>query len=92
MREDRSYIVSPSLPIPEKGAVDDNDQPPHRQAANYHRRITNDCDGEFTVTMEHPSKSKPKPFAYKVTGLGVGIELAAPMVSSLATASTPRAG
>lgn len=92
MREDRSYIVSPSLPIPEKGAVDDNDQPPHRQAANYHRRITNDCDGEFTVTMEHPSKSKPKPFAYKVTGLGVGLELAAPMVSSSAAASTPRAG
>lgn len=91
-REDGSYIVSPSLPIPEKGADDDNDQPPHRQAANYHRRISNACDGEFTVTMEQPSKSKPKPFAYKVTALGVAFEVAAPMVSSSAAASTPRAG
>jgi len=91
-REDGSYIISPSLPIPEKGAEDDNDQPPHRQAANYHRRISKGCDGEFTVTMEHPLKSRPKPFAYKVTALGVAFEIAAPMVSSSAAATTPRAG
>ena len=92
LREQGGYIVSPSLPIPADGADDDNDQPPHRQAANYHKRISRECDGEFTVTMEHPSKDKPKPFAYKVTGLGVGFEIAAPMVSSSAAASTPRAG
>jgi len=92
MREDGSYIVSSSLPIPEKGADDDNDQPPHRQAANYHRRISRGCDGEFTVTMEQPSKFRPKPFAYKVTVLGVAFEIAAPMVSSSAAASDPRAG
>ena len=92
MRQERSYIVSPSLPIPEKGAEDDNDQPPHRQAANYHRRVSNGRDGEFTVTMEHPSKSRPKPFAYKVTALGIGLEIAAISVSSSAAASTPRAG
>ena len=92
MREEGSYIVSSSLPIPAKGAEDDNDQPPHRQAASYHRRISNDCDGQFTVTMEYPSKSKPKPFAYKVTVFGVKPDLAAPMVSTSAAASTPRAG
>lgn len=91
-REDGSYIVSPSCPIPEKGAEDDNDQPPHRQAAIYHWRISNACEGDFKVTMEYPSKSKPKPFAYKVTALGVGLEITAPMVSSSAAAATPRAG
>lgn len=91
-REEGSYIVSPSCPIPEKGADDDNDQPPHRQAAKYHRRISTSCDGEFTVTMEHPSKAKPKPFAYKVTALGVGFEVAAPSIGSSTSSSTPRAG
>lgn len=91
-REDGSYIVSPSCPIPAKGADDDNDQPPHRQAAKYHRRVSDGCDGEFRVTMEHPSKANPKPFAYKVTALGVAYEVAAPMVSSAASSSTPRAG
>lgn len=91
-REDGSYIVSPSDPIPEKGADDDNDQPPHRQAAKYHRRISAACDGEFTVTMEHPSKTNPKPFAYTITALGIAFEVAAPMVASSASSSTPRAG
>ena len=92
-REVGSYIISPSWPIPAKGSEDDNsDQPPHRQAANYHRRISADRDGAFVVTMEKPSKSNPQPFAYKVTALGVAPDLAAPMVSSTAAASTPRAG
>ena len=91
-REDGSTIVSPSLPIPAKGSEEDNDQPPHRQAAKYHRRISDDCGGEFVVTMEHPSKDNPKPFAYKVTALGIALALAAPMVSTTAAASTPRAG
>lgn len=92
-REDGAIIVSPSCPIPAKGSEDDkSDQPPHRQAANYHRRISAERDGEFVVTMEHPSKASPKPFAYKVTALGIALALAAPMVSRAAAASTPRAG
>lgn len=92
-REDGSYIVSPSWPIPAKGSDDDKgDQPPHRQTANYHRRISDERDGEFVVTMEEPSKDKPKPFAYKVTARGVALDVAAPMVVSAAAASTPRAG
>lgn len=92
-REEAGDIVSPSWPIPTKGSADDKSvQPPHRQAANYHRRITRGCDGDFLVTMEHPSPANPKPFTYEVTALGIAIALAAPMISSSAAASTPRAG
>ena len=92
-REDGSTIVSPSRPIPEKGTEEDkSDQPPHRQAANYHRRISDERDGEFVVTMERPSKANPKQFAYKVTALGIALALVAPMVSTSAAASRLRAG
>lgn len=51
-RAEGAVIVSPSNPIPSKGSeADSGDQPPHRQAANYHRRITGDADGDFKVTM-----------------------------------------
>lgn len=92
-RNDGSIMVSPSDPIPAKGSEEDeSDQPPHRQAAIYHRRITDEHDGEFVVTMEQPSKSSPKPFAYKVTALGIAFAASAPMVAGTAAASTPRAG
>ena len=92
-RENGSVIVSPSWPIPVKGSKDDrSDQPPHRQTANYHRRISDKRNGTFVVTMEQPSKANPKPFAYKVTALGIALALATPMVGTSAGRSTPRAG
>lgn len=92
-REDGAVIVSPSDPIPAKGTeADKSVQPPHRQAANYHRRIANERDGEFEVTMEHPTTTNPKPFAYKVTAFGIALDISAPMVSSSAAAATPKAG
>lgn len=92
-REDGAIIVSPSDPIPAKGTETDKSvQPPHRQAANYHRRIANERDGEFEVTMENPTTTNPKPFAYKVTAWGLAPDFAAPMVSSSAAAATPKAG
>lgn len=88
-----AVVVSPSLPIPSKGTVDDQStQPPHRQAANYHRRASSNRGGDFEVTMEHPNKTKPESFAYKITALGVAPDIAAPMVSVSAAAATPRAG
>ena len=52
-REDGSTIVSPSSPIPKKGSeADKSDQPPHRQAANYHRRISSERDGVL-LSVEH---------------------------------------
>jgi len=92
-REEGSILVSSSCPIPAKGSeADESVQPPHRQAANYHRRISNLRDGEFVVTMEQPSKANPQPFAYNVTALGIAFAAAAPMVSSAAASETPRAG
>ena len=88
-----SIIVSPSWPIPAKGSKEDEDiQPPHRQAANHHRRVARQLDGQFTVTMEEPSPARPQPFSYEVTSFGVALIVAAPMVSSTAATATPRAG
>ena len=86
-------IVSPSWPIPAKGSEEDDDvQPPHRQAANHHRRVTRNLGGQFTVTMENPSKARPASFGYEITAFGLAAMIAAPMVSTYAAASTPRAG
>ncbi len=86
-------IVSTSWPIPSKGSKEDKDvQPPHRQAANHHRRVTKDLNGKFTVTMEEPSKSRPKSFAYEITSRGVRLDLAVPMVSTTVANTTTRSG
>lgn len=86
-------IVSPSYPIPVKGSEEDEGvQPPHRQAANHHKRVARQLDGKFMVTMEQPAKDRPKPFGFEITALGVALIIAAPMVASSAAASTPRAG
>jgi hypothetical protein len=86
-------IVSPSWPIPPKGSEEDNDvQPPHRQAANHHRRVARQIDGTFVVTMEQPSRANPKPVGYEITAFGLALIVAAPLVSAAAASSTPRAG
>ncbi len=60
-------IVSTSKPIPTKGSNEDaSSQPPHRQAANYCRRVVKDKDGQFIVTMEHPSETAPKPLVIDI--------------------------
>jgi hypothetical protein len=86
-------IVSPSWPIPAKSSKEDKDvQPPHRQAANHHRRVINNLGGQFTVTMEEPSQARPLPFSYEITAYGIAAIIVAPMVSTYAAAATPRAG
>ena len=92
-RQRGADIVSPSWPIPTQGSTADDDiQPPHRQAANYHRRITNEKDGEFIVTMEYPNKGNPKPLTYNITAFGFALALSAPLVAGTAAAASPRAG
>lgn len=92
-RADGSTIVSPSDPIPKKGSDEDkNNQPPHRQAANYHRRISKKCNGEFVVTMEQPNKTNPKPFSYRVTSRGIAPVFAATTAATASATSRPRAG
>lgn len=87
------YIVSTSWPIPAKGTKEDEDkQPPHRQAANHHRRVAREKDGSYMVTMEHPRKSAPTPFKFEITQLGVALLLAAPTVITTATSAPARQG
>jgi hypothetical protein len=87
------YIVSTSCAIPAKGTeADRSTQPPHRQAANHHRRIVREKDGSYIVTMEQPRKEAPAPFKFEITQLGVALLLAAPTVISTATSAPARQG
>lgn len=87
-------IVSPSRPIPEKGTAEDKDvQPPHRQAANYYKKIIQDSNGKFVVTMEEPSVFRPKPIRLQITATGVALLFAeAATATAMATTRTTRAG
>lgn len=60
-----SIIVSPSFRIPEVLSKD-GDQPPHRQAANYYRRIQGGRSGDFKVTMDTPKR----PLTLEITARG----------------------
>jgi hypothetical protein len=66
---DGAIIVSTSDPIPSE----DTDQPPHRQAANYHKDNIKNKDGEFRVTMEFPSTTKPEPLVIEIGAGGAKV-------------------
>lgn len=87
-------IVSTSKAIPKKGTDEDEDvQPPHRQAAEYYREISDEKDGEFVVTMEHPKPSGPKPLVIEIDRFHATVKksllVGAPALTSV---SAPRAG
>jgi hypothetical protein len=89
-----SICVSTSKPIPAPGSDEDEDpQPPHRQAANYHKGVTGDLNGQFLVTMEHPSTTAPEPLVIEI-----GKDKATPKKTTRTAAliatsrSAPRAG
>ena len=85
--------MSTSKPIPQKGSTeDDNPQPPHRQAANHHRRVVREKDGTFVVTMEHPRVNGPKPARFEVTRFKVALLLSAPGVITTVSSTAARAG
>jgi hypothetical protein len=63
-------LVSPSKPILSN---DDNDQPPHRQAANYYKGVARLSRGEFEVTMEHPKRPKPEPLVIVIDDTGARV-------------------
>jgi hypothetical protein len=90
--QNRCTIVSPSWPIPVKGAEEDKSvQPPHRQAANHHRRVVKHKFGDFLVTMQ-PAVGAPKPIRFEVDRFGIAIAVAAPNVAAAATSNTARQG
>jgi hypothetical protein len=89
-----AIIVSMSEPIPEKGTeADKQKDPPHRQAANYYRERRDALDGEFAVTMEHPSTTNPKPLVITIGTKKATLEKASISGAVAAASQTaPRAG
>ena len=77
-----AILLSSSKPIPEKNTAEDRDvQPPHRQAANYYRRIAKLKNGRFEVTMER-TRATPKPTTIEITSRGAAVlsQVSAPAV------------
>ncbi|MCJ2046810.1 MULTISPECIES: hypothetical protein [unclassified Methylobacterium] len=90
--QNRCTIVSPSKPIPLPGSLEDKStQPPHRQAANHHRRVVGDKLGTFMVTMDQTA-NPPKPLRFEIDRYGIGLVLAAPTVATAATSKPARQG
>jgi hypothetical protein len=91
---ERSIMVSTSWSIPAKGTPDDLDvQPPHRQAANYYKRVAAMKDGEFRVTMDLPSASNPRPSTIEITDRGARLLTVSVSVGAASIISRPaRAG
>ena len=86
---EHGIVVSTSKPIP----TVDTDQPPHMQAANYHRDTASDRVGQFIVTMEHPTESSPEPLVIKIDRFKATIVKRQKSGIVMATAAAaPRAG
>ncbi len=87
-------IISTSKSIPAKGTAEDKDkQPPHRQAANYYKSVVSKNDGQFLVTLEHPSKKSPEPIIIEIKSSKATVKKSAiPAAASIITKPTPRAG
>ncbi len=88
--EDKGYLVATCKPIPTN---DDDDQPPHRQAANYYEDVAESIEGEFVVAMEHPNSDEPKPVIIKIDESKATLEknITAAAIQ-LTSKSSPRAG
>ena len=88
--EPKGYLVATCKPIPSE---DSDNQPPHRQAANFYKDVAKDIDGEFIVTMEHPDTDNPKPVIIKVDSSKATFEKKNIAAASVITSrSAPRAG
>ena len=85
---EKAKLVSTSKSIP----AGDEKQPPHRQAANFYKGIAQDINGEFKVTMEHPTKSAPKPLVITIDDSKATIIKESAGVGIITTQRAPRAG
>ncbi len=81
-------LVSTSIPIP----TEDTTQPPHRQAAAYYGDVSKAHEGQYIVTMEHPSEDKPRPLTIEIDGSGHRIKKAVAGSAAILSTATPRAG
>ncbi len=80
-------LVSTSKPIPND---DEDKQPPHRQAAAYYKGVARKLSGEWVVSMEYPSISKPEPLVIEIKSTGYKIRKQAPNI--VIATPAPRAG
>jgi hypothetical protein len=85
----KALLVSTSWVIPSN---DDDNQPPHRQAANYYRDVATDLGGSFVVTMEHPNASKPKPLVIEIGAKGCTVIKEVGGAAAVISTAAPRAG
>ena len=60
-----AILISTSKPIPKD---DEDNQPPHRQAANYYKDQADAQGGSYVVTMENPKPSAPETLVIEITG------------------------
>ena len=85
----RGRLISTSNPIP----MEDTEQPPHRQAANYYREVAKSKLGEFLVTMEHPNPNAPEPLVVQINEWGAIVcKIVGSGAASVVTHQSPRAG
>ncbi len=92
--ERNGFIISPSDPIPAEGtSADDDDQPPHRQAATYYRGDVLKNGRNLLVTMSEPTTATPKPIVIQI-GRDGATRLPSGFGGSAAAAAVvaPRAG
>lgn len=86
----RGVVISSCDVIP---TDDKDDQPPHRQAAAYYRRVARKHSGEEHVTMEFPSRNKPGPMEITIDDSGFTITKAVAAASGGVLGDiAPRAG
>lgn len=92
--QDGAISVSTSKPIPTEGSVEDeDDQPPHRQAAGYYRENARQKKGSFLATMEHPKPSAPTPLVITIDRRKATIKKRVVAASvGVTSVSAPRAG
>lgn len=85
----RARMISTSKPIPSE----DTEHPPHRQAANYYKSVADELNGEYVVTMEHPTEDSPKPVGIEIDGNGATlVKEDESGEDSITGGSSPRAG
>tara|TARA_R110000868_G_scaffold351981_2_gene613200 strand:- start:296 stop:1417 length:1122 start_codon:yes stop_codon:yes gene_type:complete len=69
------YSNDGPLIISSSRVISDGDyDPPNKKASDYYKQVVANKDGEFKVTMEHPTQNSPKPLVIKITGGGYEIE------------------
>ncbi len=94
-RRQNAIIISTSKPIPAKGTPEDEDQnPPHRQAANYYKEeVVNGLYDRFEVTMANPNTTSPKRLVIEIDDTGAMIRKQAAWAATVVTSrQAPRAG